>query len=1277
MLCALLFVAATIAQDVPTLRHAERQSFAIGRNHAVLEGIGPSRTFRYELEGEDSTLFVWAASEQANLVLHAQLEGEAKPSEAAALLAGKKRSPGNIADDDSGGGTTPFLRLERKGGGKLEFSIAVKALDAPVTETPITVHCFEAKETDATRSAAAESERAIEESRILARAGESQQSRDKLAKCLSAILSVEDLARSEVLHQAAWKLGLASYRGEDLKTCRKAWAQVLAFYQATRPDAHPSLLTVRQNLGAVLGRLGDHAGARSEFEKVLEARSRFRPDDHIDVQVARLNLANCLVDLGELPRARALQQRVLHSFMQALPPDHPHTQAARVNLARTLATLGELEEARELEEQVVEVYTRTLQPEHPDLLTAQGNLALTRRNLGDRRGARELFQAILETRSRTLPEGHPDLQKARVNLASEDLALGDLSGALRLYQDVMKNYEHTLPEDHLAIQGIRLHLAATLRSLGDLQAARALQESAFEAYTRKLPKDHPDLQATRAGLAATLFILGDLPGARALQEAVLGHYSSSLPPAHPHLQSARSNLAATLIRLGLTNEARALLERALEVQSGVLESESLELQKVRSNLAIVDRALGDLDSARTLQEQVLSILDRALPEEHFDLQSAQSNLALTLWRLGEVVAASDLLEQVLEVRSRRLSHDHPLLQKARGNVARLSVAQQRRERSRALIGDIAESLLDEQAVLRRALERVSIDKWVLDTVLSIASGAGAFESDASTELLAFALSELDRASFLTEARLRRSWASHDEANALHERLAQVGWDLSETLRSVAAQELFSELVQERSRLRSQILDLASSSAADLNVPRVDFGSIQAQLGAGEVAIGFCRYERWQIDPMDRTTSTTPSYLAWLIERDHPLQRIELGSVSKIDAAIGDLQQAIQVDSGSRTPGVTRLNSGETTKTLDVSSGSRRVSQLILEPILERITDARRLWVAPAGTLHLIPIDALPVGQEQLGDRLEVVMLSALSELTFESSAELAKPQLLAIGGIDYDQARFDTNQDDSIQRALQGAGNDGNSRMGQRSGLGKFSPLQGAAEEVLEICDVFNVSAPGSSKQVKTRAILLSGAEATRDAFGGLAPRSRFLHLATHGWFAPESVASRAEPTVIDSEASLEGSSFRDQVIGLAPYLLCGLAFAGANSDANAFGRVRGIMTAEEISLMDLTGVELCVLSACQTNVGALRDGQGIASLQSALHAAGVRTAITSLWKVPDQATRELMTEFYRRLWVLKQPKAKALWNAKKKLREQLDGEGKPIYTIRDWAGWVLSGDPD
>jgi CHAT domain-containing protein len=151
-----------------------------------------------------------------------------------------------------------------------------------------------------------------------------------------------------------------------------------------------------------------------------------------------------------------------------------------------------------------------------------------------------------------------------------------------------------------------------------------------------------------------------------------------------------------------------------------------------------------------------------------------------------------------------------------------------------------------------------------------------------------------------------------------------------------------------------------------------------------------------------------------------------------------------------------------------------------------------------------------------------------------------------------------------------------------------------------------------------------------------------------------------------------------ERVRGMSPMLLCGIALAGANLPADALGRIPGLMTAEEIATLELSNCELAILSACDTNVGELRRaGQGVASLQRALHMAGARSVITSLWKVPDEATKELMSDFYRRLWIEKKPKWQALWEAKMKLRGAKDELGQPRYSERDWAGWVLTGDPD
>jgi CHAT domain-containing protein len=208
--------------------------------------------------------------------------------------------------------------------------------------------------------------------------------------------------------------------------------------------------------------------------------------------------------------------------------------------------------------------------------------------------------------------------------------------------------------------------------------------------------------------------------------------------------------------------------------------------------------------------------------------------------------------------------------------------------------------------------------------------------------------------------------------------------------------------------------------------------------------------------------------------------------------------------------------------------------------------------------------------------------------------------------------------------------------------------------------------------------IILEDRRAAREALESLAPKARWLHIATHGWFAPESIRSWQDSQPLDRYTGMGARlSGEEQVRGMSPMLLCGLALAGANLPENEVGRAPGLVTAEELAALDLSRCELAVLSACDTNVGERRAGQGVASLQRALQMAGARSVITSLWKVPDEATRELMVDFYRRLWIEKKPKWQALWEAKRKMRETTDERGSPRYSTRDWAAWVLTGAPD
>jgi len=205
----------------------------------------------------------------------------------------------------------------------------------------------------------------------------------------------------------------------------------------------------------------------------------------------------------------------------------------------------------------------------------------------------------------------------------------------------------------------------------------------------------------------------------------------------------------------------------------------------------------------------------------------------------------------------------------------------------------------------------------------------------------------------------------------------------------------------------------------------------------------------------------------------------------------------------------------------------------------------------------------------------------------------------------------------------------------------------------------------------------LSGTAASLVALRRELPRHRFAHIATHGFFA-----------------AADATSGRDAV-ERHPGLLSGLVLARAN-------RGGGVLTALEIAEMDLSRVELAVLSACQTGLGQAAAGEGLLGLQRAFAVAGCRSVVSSLWSVDDAATAVLMERFYGHLWDKKRSKLEALRQAQldvmlnpSRVEDRLKtlaavrglrGVGKAAEVVVAgkkerrspvawWAAWQLSGD--
>jgi CHAT domain-containing protein len=294
----------------------------------------------------------------------------------------------------------------------------------------------------------------------------------------------------------------------------------------------------------------------------------------------------------------------------------------------------------------------------------------------------------------------------------------------------------------------------------------------------------------------------------------------------------------------------------------------------------------------------------------------------------------------------------------------------------------------------------------------------------------------------------------------------------------------------------------------------------------------------------------------------------------------------------------------------------------MRPLLQLLGNTQKLFLSPDGDLNLIPFGALVDEQDRyLVEKYSITYLTSgrdLLRLKVHTGGEQS-PVVFANPSFDVDvsASRGDYN-DSSVPEA---------SGRGRRSAdlrEAKFSPLPGTAGEAKALADVLS--------DVK----VFTGAQATEAALKQV-KGPRILHVATHGFFLPDQLQGGPQGSGETQAGRGLAIGQPPQVSGVQtrheenPLLRSGLAFAGVNQRQSGAGE-DGVLTALEASGLDLWGTKLVVLSACETGLGDVKNGEGVYGLRRALVLAGSESQVMSLWQVSDAATRDLMAAYYKRL---------------------------------------------
>ena len=333
---------------------------------------------------------------------------------------------------------------------------------------------------------------------------------------------------------------------------------------------------------------------------------------------------------------------------------------------------------------------------------------------------------------------------------------------------------------------------------------------------------------------------------------------------------------------------------------------------------------------------------------------------------------------------------------------------------------------------------------------------------------------------------------------------------------------------------------------------------------------------------------------------------------------------------------------------------------VWQPLSDELEGVKRIYFSPAGQLYSTAIEyaAMPDG-DVMNNRYEMYRLSSTREVALQE-AKTSELDAVVYGGLEFDadyQTLAEVNDEQKgldvfRPRALV------NNLEDLRGGVANLPGTEREAEDIVQLFS-----------NTRRQCHLFDGLNGTEESFKWLSgARKNVLHIATHGFYWKDT--DEASP-IANLEAFLQLENM--PTIPAEDKMLSrnGLLFAGANvalrNGTVPAGRDDGILTALELSGLDFRGLDLVVLSACQTGLGEV-TGEGVFGLQRGFKKAGAQTLMMSLWKVDDQATRLLMTEFYRNLLDGKS-KRMAFNNAQQYLRTV---EGGKYNRPRYWAAFIL-----
>lgn len=954
--------------------------------------------------------------------------------------------------------------------------------------------------------------------------------------------------------------------------------------------------------------------AENYYYKAKAIYERINANNCLSYSLILNNLAELYRTTGNFEKAEPLYQQAIEMWKKSLGDEHIIYATSLNNLALLYVAMGYYDKAEQIYLQSLQIYKNSLGEEHPAYVNNLNNIALLYVQKGSYEKAEAIYLLVLQLKKNNMGEEHPDYIASLNNLAGLYFSIGNYDKAELLLLQTLQLSKKILGENHPDYAIYLNNLAGFYEEIGNYDKAVTFYLQALQIKKTVFGENNVTYATSLNNLSTLCASTGNYKEALPLNVQSLKIIKNILGKEHPDYAKALNNLAGLYRAIGNFEKARSLYLQALHTQKKIFGNMHPDYALTLNNLALLYKSINKFKKAESLFIHSMQIRKKVLGEEHPHYISSLNSLAGLYRIIGDFTGAENFFLQALYISSKQLELQSSFLTE-----------------------------IEMETYLQTVMINFNIfQSFILQNkIFNLTTNGENYNIELST-----------KSTLLYSGMQMRQRVINSEdsvINKIYNQWMSIRASLAKqyTL-PIEKRTIDTKMMEEEANDLEKKLVRSSQVYAQGQQPlKTKWNDIKEKLSINEAAIEFASFDFYD---GKRWTDSTYYVALVLRKNDRYPQMIYLFEEKQLDSILNQT-------SGNDFQKTTQLYANRgiiingNVQSRDLSSKLYELIWMPIEPILK---DVSSVYFSPSGLLHKISFAAISTTDSMcLADKYKLIQLGSTADIIrlkkqddFISFSDTA----FVFGGINYEKMKIsesDTNSDEIIayNRGPQISNN------GSRSISWDYLP--GTYNEARYIDSLF--------RKNKVTAAFYYDSNATESLFKSLSGKApQIIHISTHGFFFPET----NEKKINDPFNKFGEETYR---FSENPLLRSGLILAGANyvwkGGAQTLGIDDGILTAYEVSNMNLYGTRLVVLSACETGLGDIKGSEGVFGLQRAFKMAGVNNIIMSLWQVPDKETTEFMQLFYGNC-LSKHSIRESFYLAQESMRKKYD----PYY----WAAFIL-----